>query len=103
MRAGACNDRRAGLRVEIRTIKDPGSYRQRAFRLHLTTFDGEPQCASAHTDQMRRFCQVQPSFFRASLLRVDGDLVIASKRRDALLDPEVPSPGAKIVAIEHVG
>jgi len=54
MRASACNERRAGLRVKIRTIKDPGSYRQRVFRLHFTAFDGEPQRASAHTDQMRR-------------------------------------------------
>src|SRR5665213_366871 len=103
MRASACNEHRAGLRVKIRTIKDPGSYRQRVFRLHFTAFDGEPQCASAHTDQMRRLRQVHPSFLRASLLRVDRDLVIASKRRDALLDPEVSTPGPEIVAIEHIG
>ena len=73
-------------------MEDPRTVGERMLAGQLAAFDGEPQRASAHADEARRFRQVQPSFAGASLGRVDRDFVVTSQGGHAFACPEVAAP-----------
>ena len=91
-RSGPRGELYDGLCLQGVAIEDPLAVGQRMLAGQLAAFDGEPQRASAHADEARRFRQVQPSFAGASLGRVDRDFVVTSQGGHAFACPEVAAP-----------